>query len=504
MTTVEQLHTDLGKTYKLIHFADLSNITDQHGSAFRLLKSLHKDSFEPNERIVFYSSQQPTQLVLDHLQLAASRIDISNWFIMICGPKDIATELQRANSKFGHDDVSISWHSVELDPTNDISDPNIYPHDTMCFLPFNSLNITTDSYVTPCCKYQQYLGNVETQTLEEIMHSPEAVELRRMFKQGIKPSACQVCWDAEAAGSTSNRQTFLTKFQDVADLYHVDDPRVRHLSTSQSIICNFKCRICDHRASSSIAAEDITFADNETVKKQLSLRIQDKSSINISDYVRKIDPVLADIEDLHILGGEPLLMKNLIPLLDHIVQLGHHQHINIVVNTNSSIWNNQIVNQLLKFQHTEILLSIDDIGNRFELQRGGSWIEVDQNIQKWAGLQNATVKVKVAPTVNIQNVLYLNQLVDYCSLHNLEMVWCYLEHPRELCIDNLTTDAKELVYSKYKNHSVEELRAIANRVISTAPVSGQAFLDLMNKYDQRRNTDFYSAHKEIVDAMSKE
>jgi hypothetical protein len=84
------------------------------------------------------------------------------------------------------------------------------------------------------------------------------------------------------------------------------------------------------------------------------------------------------------------------------------------------------------------------------------------------------------------------------------MIWCYLEHPENLCIDYMTAWAKELVYNKYKNHPVEELKNIANRVTRTLPVSGRAFIDLMNKYDHRRGTDFTKAHPEIMLAMSKE
>lgn len=502
MTSIDQLYTELDKTYKLVHFADLGTITDQHGSVFRLLKSLRKDSFDPDERIVFYSSYKPSQLILDHLQLAASKIDISNWFIMVCGPEDITIQLHQANKKFGYDEVDISWYPSVINTTIDINKNGIYPHDTMCFLPFNSLSLDTDFNATPCCKYQGSLGDAKKQTLKEIMVGNEATELRRLFKQGIKPQACQTCWDTEKSGSTSQRQIFLSKFRDVGDLYHVDTPVVRNLSTSPSIICNFKCRICDYRSSSAIAAEDMSFTTDESVKKDLLLRIQDKSLIDINDYFQVVKPVLNEIEDLHILGGEPFLMKNLEGLLEYIIQQEHQQHIKIVTNTNSSVWNDRIVNSLKKFQHTEVLLSIDDIGRRFETQRGGLWPDVNQNIQKWANVQSATFVVKVAPTVNIQNVLYLDQLVEYCQSLNLKMVWCYLEHPQELCIDYITKSAKELIYNKYYNHPESELRNIANRVLASKPVSGQSFINLMNKYDLRRNTSFASTHPEIFQAMS--
>jgi hypothetical protein len=49
---------------------------------------------------------------------------------------------------------------------------------------------------------------------------------------------------------------------------------------------------------------------------------------------------------------------------------------------------------------------------------------------------------------------------------------------------------------------LSELQSIAQRVLTSAPVSGQEFLQYIDKLDGRRKQNFEFAHKEIFDAMS--
>ena len=93
--------------------------------------------------------------------------------------------------------------------------------------------------------------------------------------------------------------------------------------------------------------------------------------------------------------------------------------------------------------------------------------------------------------MNIQNLLYLDQLVDFAGQENVGIVWWYLEDPSYLCIDNVTQSVKDLVYKKYHDHPTLELQKISNRVQLTKPVSGQEFINYMNQLDQRREQQFY-------------
>jgi MoaA/NifB/PqqE/SkfB family radical SAM enzyme len=173
-------------------------------------------------------------------------------------------------------------------------------------------------------------------------------------------------------------------------------------------------------------------------------------------------------------------------------------------NTNGSVYPSSIIELIKKFKQVEILISIDAVGEKFEIQRGGQWHTIDKNIKLFSQLKNDNFIVKLSPTVNIQNVLYLEELVEYAQMQSYEIVWWYLENPDYLCIDNVTSAVKELIFTKYSNHHVSELCDIAVRVNQTNPVTGKKFIDYMKKLDQRRAQNFRESHVEIYDAMASE
>jgi MoaA/NifB/PqqE/SkfB family radical SAM enzyme len=501
MLSIDQLQQQLAKEYKLVFFGDLADTVALHGSALKLFKSLHQDYFEPNQRIVFYSSSRPSLKVLKHVQRTASRADISNWFVMFCGPHDLTADLAEANRAYGYDHNAMSYYPCEIQDTKNLADDAVYPWESMCLMPFNSLETQENLTVAPCCKYNGSIGDLTQESIVEIINNNKFQNLRDQFKQGIKPKECSTCWQVEELGSVSLRQHFLNKYQDVGELYHIDNPKIKYLNTFLGRTCNFKCRICNPSLSTAIAAEDIKFSNDPGYKESLLRYIQNGGMINFDTYLERLKPGLADLEDLHILGGEPLLAKNLIPLLDYLIEKEHNTHLSLNINTNASIWSDEVVDKLKKFCRVEVILSIDDLGGRFEIQRGGNWNTVDANIHKWVSLRSPNFIVKFSPTVNIQNVLYLDQLVEYCQKLNIEITWWYLEDPSSCCIDNMTARAKELVYNKYINYPEPELRQIAKRMLKSTPVSGNEFLTLMDMYDQRRGTNFAASHGEIVDAM---
>ena len=123
------------------------------------------------------------------------------------------------------------------------------------------------------------------------------------------------------------------------------------------------------------------------------------------------------------------------------------------------------------------------------------------NIKRFKSLSSTRFTVKFGVTVNIQNLLYLDQLVEFSQSLGIEIMWWYLEDPKYLCIDYVTQRVKDLVYEKYHQHPEKELRAIANRITKNQPKNGKLFLEYTNTLDTRRQQNFAEYHSEIFDAM---
>jgi organic radical activating enzyme len=266
------------------------------------------------------------------------------------------------------------------------------------------------------------------------------------------------------------------------------------------IICNFKCRICSDQASSSIAVENIA---NETDQHVINeMKFQLKQKVGNDSFLSLYRPLYQDLDDIHILGGEPFLMPTLKEFLQSIIDSGNADHIQMELNTNGSRYDQTVIDLLAKFVSAEILFSIDDIGKRFEIQRGSSWNLVCDNILQILKNKSENTTTKIAVAVNIQNVFYLDELVDFAQNLDLEIVWSYVQSPDYFCIDYMTLAAKNLVWKKFQNSPYSQLKNIAERVKHSTGADGKAFVSHTLAYDQKRNQKFSDSHPEIFIAMN--
>lgn len=317
--------------------------------------------------------------------------------------------------------------------------------------------------------------------------------------EGERPLGCEVCVSIESTGSTSLRQLMTEKYKNILDQSALDNPKVIDMSIAPSNLCNFKCRICNAHNSTSIRNEEIYFKDNEKEKNQIqkTYKIFDGSATDLIFLNPDVSP-----EFLHLLGGEPFMWPALPKIIDQLIASGKSKNTRIEFNTNGSIYPTYFEKIIDNFKCTEILISIDDVGERFELQRGGTWENILENLKRFAGYNGGTTIIKLTPTINIQNLLYLDDVINLAADLRVGIVWTYLETPTYLCIDNITDAVKQSVQTLYKNHPVEELRKIAHRVTLTPAADPSPFLNYTKKIDQRRNQDFYKSHQEICKLMN--
>jgi radical SAM protein with 4Fe4S-binding SPASM domain len=495
-----KLKSSLEQKFELVCFYDLATVLTHHKTIFNVFKQHHSLKYKPNQRLIFYSEYLPSQLILNHIQRAATKIDISNFFIVICTPHNITEQLVFANKKYGNDTFPINWISCSIKNTNLLKDDAIFSFDSVCALPFGMITVHADQTVYPCCKYPLALGSIRHSNLIDLFNSSQMQQLRDDIKQGVRHKQCKVCWNAEDQGNSSLRTHFINKYGNNCDQEWFDDYKIRDLTVSPTNLCNFKCRICSPNFSSSIAVEELKFSTDPIQIQQLKTKISTTEEKTASFY-KQIYKIISDLNFLHILGGEPFKWHELDQLLNQIIINGNSENIQLEFNTNGSIFPKKLISKFLKFKLVEILVSIDDIGDRFVLQRGSDWNQILNNLLQFKNVKSTNIDVKIATSVNIQNVLYLDQLVNFCEFHDFEIVWNFVDSPDYLCIDFVTQTVKDIVHKKYADHSNLELQGISKRIMSTPPASGKTFIEYMTKLDHRRGQDSSIILKEIFNAM---
>lgn len=486
-----ELYKQLQNKYKIICFVDLADITQSPDSVFKLFTKHHKIKYEENERLVFYTNQTPSVKLLEHVQKAASVIDISNYFILICCPHDL---------NLGGNVDSLQQVKVDCESTI-LKDSYALP-ETMCGFPFSHLEISQQGVVKPCCMSSDQVGQVSIQSINEIFYSDRMMQLRNDFLNGIKPAGCSVCWINESHGHVSHRQANLTLCENNLYSKWITAPAVHSLDLKPGNVCNFKCRICGPKSSSLYAGEQLANSNDPNTKIKIQNLINGSRWFeNNEKFIQEFEELLDQIDNLDFYGGEPFLLKNLHKVLNKAVDLNRAQHIRLHFNTNGSIFPHHLIDTFKKFKHVDLAISIDNIGPRFESERGGIWEEVAETIKKLIQLHNNQINVYLYTTVNIQNVFYLDDIYNWAQTYGLPIVLNFLLFPQFLSIDHMTPEAKEVVIAKFQHSRIPELQNISTRVKQSPGSNGQEFRDYMQKLDNWRNENFSLTHSEIANAM---
>ncbi len=397
------------------------------------------------------------------------------------------------------------------------------PHPKICILPWISIETTPTGAMRPCCLSTQEISHQGTvlsvdQGLSFAYNSDSMRQLREDFLNQKRPQSCQRCWAEEDAGRTSKRQWHLRKFamQSAQIRWFDKQPgQLWFVDLKLGNICNLKCRICGTWSSSRWAQEEIDYQvidDPKKTRAYLQLK-QGEWPRKSKNFWQDLSALLPQIKYFEFTGGEPFLIKEHFELLKHAIDQGYAKDISIHYNTNGTTWDQELEAIWQHFKKVEIAFSIDNIGERFELERSGaSWSEVCENIAKAVQLRDTknNIKLEVCITVNIQNVFYFDQLSTWALQQRFDTVYVNMLHdPPHMNVGHMTGAAKQLVLDKLNNtvfhpRMNNEVQGIIKFIKNGTTTDGKKFCDFMKRTDANRKENFASTHPEIAKAMGYE
>jgi MoaA/NifB/PqqE/SkfB family radical SAM enzyme len=475
----------------ILSCVDLASVTTSQSAVYQLFDNLYKEKFQHKDRIVFYTSQEIPDLLWRHLYRAANQIDISNFFILICSPNDLSEKSQQQVLLWSSDSVPFQTRKVSVVSDAPLGN-NYHVPDTICPLLWTHLEIKNNGNISPCCIQEDSLGNIIDHTLADVFVGKTMQLLRTSFLNGELPSGCGVCWKNEADGVVSNRQRHYDLLSRDLLVNYINSPKLVSLDLKAGNTCNFKCRICGPTASSLWAQETQTiplvksafrnWADEGTPFQEIFDHI---STLNNYDFY----------------GGEPFLIKSLTLLIEKIVKSGRAPDVRLHYNSNGSIYPEHLLAHWKNFKHIDLHFSIDNIGKKFDLERGGNWNQVNYNIQRLLQKKLPNLKISIMPVISAMNVLYIDELFAWAQSLGLDINPLYLQKPDEFSIERLTSAAKHLVLSKYQNSNDPELQKIVALIESSNGSDGKKFVERTRQLDVLRNQSFHNTHREIAEAM---
>lgn len=491
-TSLTLLREKLSRSYDIITLIDLADVTDSPEQMCKVLDAHRRDHFLPDQRLIFYTSHKISDALLNHLYESVSIIDISPCFIMICNPIDIKDLIQSAFTKFpvlGH---CFDFLQVALEPTKPLN-VTFTISDTLCPMPWMHIHINNVGKINACCVYKDAVHDIKYDDVQSVFASSESWQtLRQELKSGIKATGCADCWNKEQTGLTSNRVRHLRYFKRDLLLHWFDRPTITSIDLKPGNTCNFKCRICSPHSSSLFAQEQA--------------KIKNMPVVSTPQWIDnwgfdQFENLLPNLRNLDLYGGEPFLIKRLESLLEMCVDKDHASHIRLHYNTNGSIYPSRLLDLWAHFAEVDIQVSIDNIGQRFELERGGSWKEVDQNVKNLINQKPSNTRISIMPAISIMNIYYLDELFAWAKELNLPINPLYVVNPKEYSIKNLTSAAKLMIKEKFKNSAWSEMKSILETIDQSQDSDGYQFCETTKKFDTFRNQNFSQSHKEIAITM---
>jgi MoaA/NifB/PqqE/SkfB family radical SAM enzyme len=429
---------------------------------------------------------------LKHLYETFNFIDISNWFVLICGPAELGESIESSCKQFSQDPVPFQFQATDLAPTHPINNEFFLP-DTICVIPWTNLEIRTDGGFTPCCMSNgPKIGDIKHDTLEQAFHGKDLQDLRSSLLAGERPDACRGCWRVEEKNLTSIRMHNVKRLKKDFLLKYLDRPQLTTLDIKFNNTCNFKCRLCNPTSSSLFALEDHKF-------RGIPLVTQDNWSES-EDFIAQMISHLPTIHNIDMYGGEPFLVKKFKEVLKLAVDHDHAKNIRLHYNSNGSVWPDQFLPYWPSFREVDIHFSIDAVGKQFELERGGKWSEVEDNILRLKDLGLPNLSICLMPTIGAMNVYYIDQVYDWATKHGFPI---FVSHARGagLELGDLTYEAKELIVKKFKNHPWSEMQNVIKIIQEIPDSDGEQFRSRIKWFDQIRDENFADSHYEIAKAM---
>lgn len=491
MITTPELEKLLASQYSLKCFINLSELSSSPTSAYKHFQHCYQEAFDNNDRLVLYTTDTISDKFLQHLYQASDLIDISNFFVLICSPFDISKEIVSAAEKYSISKSPYQTLQIEFEETAKLQN-NFYISDTLCPMPWIHLEVSSQGVIRPCCIYSDGIGHVNDSSLSDAFYNTKMNDLRKDIQSGKKPSSCKNCWDLEDKGLISNRSYHLNLLKKELLTSDFDNPTIKSLDLKPGNTCNFKCRICNSGSSS-------LFAQEENKLKNIS--IQSFNWVSDSNTMDEIVNLLPSLTNIDLYGGEPFLLKQLTHLVSRAVENGYANNIRLHYNSNGSIYPDHLIEYWKSFKHVDIQFSIDNIGERFELERGGLWQHVDSNIRSLVELNLPNIKISIMPAISIMNIFYFNELLDWASNLNLKVNPLYVTTPEGFSLSNITDSAKKLIIEKFQNSPWPEMQNILNYVKTIPGTNGVEFVKLCKHFDSIRNQNFAKTHPEIAKAM---
>jgi sulfatase maturation enzyme AslB (radical SAM superfamily) len=373
---------------------------------------------------------------------------------------------------------------------------DILTNDAFCPIPWTGLMYNFDGTVKNCIRSAETLGNIKHNTIEEIVLGHNNDTRQSMMLDKIKPTNCSPCYNLEIDKTgfdiISDRIFYIRELKNTPlDVYRPNNFNLKTIDIRWTNLCNFACVYCNPMFSSKWADETKTI---------LSTPIEQQRN-KFKEYILKH---AGQLKHVYLAGGEPLLMKENLELLELLQQV--NPDVNLRINTNLSKTDTRVFDRVCEFKNVHWTVSIETIEDEFEYIRyGGNWADFLENLSRIKNLNHKISFNMLWFLLNYESVFGCVDYLKNLGFHNNSFVIGALLDPEYLNVRHLPENVLNLIKIKLKSNInsapgyllEDSYRNLLSYVEQPFEKDLAGSFEKIKILDQRRNIDSSKIFKEL-------
>ncbi len=298
-----------------------------------------------------------------------------------------------------------------------------------CLYPFAAFSLDNAGKQRICCNNDGWTAveknknfNDPSFDIVEQFNNPFHKEVRKYMIEDLRHPSCKKCWEIEDEGQTSWREWFNESFNTTADQDYwiekcesdgsIDSAEFLYLDITFGNRCNLKCVMCNGYNSTLFLKEQ--YDTNQISKGQYNNLIKldwfedDKCFEKLYQHVK-------NVQRIHILGGEPLIIEHQ-GFLKKIIDLGFSKNIILSYNSNLTKTPSEIFECWQEFKQVYLCVSVDSYGKLNEFIRYPmSWEKLNRNLEvvNKAAETYKNIVIQIHATVSALNCGSMVDLINW-------------------------------------------------------------------------------------------
>ena len=315
-----------------------------------------------------------------------------------------------------------------------------------CPMPWTGLMYNFDGKVKNCIRSDGktgLLGDIKNLPIEEILLGPINVTKQTNIIANAPAAGCHTCYDLEHGKEgfdiISDRIFYIREFKKTPlDTYRPNNFDLQTIDVRWTNLCNFACVYCSPEFSSKWANE---------LNADISTPL-DEQQEKFKEYIFKH---AKQLKHVYLAGGEPLLMKENLELLQQL-----NPNVNLRINTNLSKVDTGVFDAVCQFKNVHWTVSVETIEAEFEYIRfGGRWLDFLDNLNTIRQLGHKISFNMLWFLLNYDSVFGCVDYLKGLGFHNNSFVIGALLSPDYLNVRHLPENVLNLLKLKLQS-KIEE------------------------------------------------